>query len=314
MLNGIRPYQKTDLQAYYNLMVACEQADKAGTAPSMEGMAHMLSLPGIEGEKTVHLLEGSEGLVAAVSGAKRDTHDRSVFWATIAVHPAHRTDALYDSLLAFLEDKARTTEGVTAVQSEISNRKPALERLYERSGYQAVRYFSDFVRDLTLPIEEVPDPPGITVRTLDLEKDIPDFYAALVDSFKDHWDPLTLTLEQTVHFMSRPGVMHDLIFMAFDENGVCAGATDCGIRDEFNKKNGVAEGHVDVLGVRREFRRRGVARALLTRGLLGLRDAGMDSASLDVDADSPTGANKLYASVGFTERSRSTVFEKVFEN
>jgi mycothiol synthase len=313
MLNNIRPYQRTDLQAYYNLLVACEETDKVGAAPSVEGMDHMLSLPGIEGEKTVHLLDGPEGLVAAVSGVKRDTHDRAVFWASIAVHPAYRTDALYDSLLAFLEEKARTTEGVTALQSEVSSRKPELERSYQRNGYKAVRYFLDFVRDLTLPIEEFPDPPGITIRTLDPEKDIPEFHAVLVDSFKDHWDPIAFTLEQTMHLLKRPGARPDLAFMAFDENGVCAGSTDCGIRDEFNKANGKAEGHVAVLGVRREFRRRGVARALLTRGLMGLRDAGMDSASLEVDADSPTGANKLYASVGFTERSRATVYEKVFE-
>ena len=48
----------------------------------------------------------------------------------------------------------------------------------------------------------------------------------------------------------------------------------------------------------------GLGRSLLLHGLHSLRSAGMETALLGVDSESPTGANKLYESVGFRIRSR----------
>jgi mycothiol synthase len=53
------------------------------------------------------------------------------------------------------------------------------------------------------------------------------------------------------------------------------------------------------VSVRRAWRRRGLARALLASSLVAAREAGHDGASLGVDSDSPTGATGLYRSLGF---------------
>ncbi len=65
-----------------------------------------------------------------------------------------------------------------------------------------------------------------------------------------------------------------------------------------------------MLGVRRPFRRNGLARALLTRSLQLLKAENLTTAVLVVDADSPTGATHLYEAVGFKERKRATVYQK----
>jgi ribosomal protein S18 acetylase RimI-like enzyme len=57
---------------------------------------------------------------------------------------------------------------------------------------------------------------------------------------------------------------------------------------------------IALVGTRRAGRNRGIASALLLRALTGARAAGFVSASLGVDADSPTGALGLYQRAGFT--------------
>ncbi|MGI8830797.1 MAG: GNAT family N-acetyltransferase, partial [Candidatus Limnocylindria bacterium] len=62
--------------------------------------------------------------------------------------------------------------------------------------------------------------------------------------------------------------------------------------------------------VRRPWRRRGLARALMTSSLVAAREAGFTSANLGVDTDSPTGANALYESLGFAPDKTFTTWRK----
>jgi len=55
-----------------------------------------------------------------------------------------------------------------------------------------------------------------------------------------------------------------------------------------------------VVGTRATGRKRGIATALLATALSAARAEGYDQASLGVDADSLTGAVRLYERVGFT--------------
>ena len=68
--------------------------------------------------------------------------------------------------------------------------------------------------------------------------------------------------------------------------------------------------YVDMVSVRRPWRRRGLARALLASSLVGAREAGFTSASLGVDTDSPTGATDLYRSLGFVPERTFTAWRK----
>jgi ribosomal protein S18 acetylase RimI-like enzyme len=69
----------------------------------------------------------------------------------------------------------------------------------------------------------------------------------------------------------------------------------------FDRRRGL----LDSVFVRRPYRRRGLARALILESLRRLSDHGMTSAWLGVDADNPNAALDLYRSCGF-EKGRST--------
>lgn len=70
--------------------------------------------------------------------------------------------------------------------------------------------------------------------------------------------------------------------------------------EAFNEAAGRRDLYIALVGTRRAGRNRGIASALLLRALAGARAAGFASASLGVDADSPTGALGLYRRAGFT--------------
>jgi ribosomal protein S18 acetylase RimI-like enzyme len=69
-------------------------------------------------------------------------------------------------------------------------------------------------------------------------------------------------------------------------------------------------GWVNSLGVRRPWRRKGVAEALLYHAFAELRRRGRTGVSLGVDASSLTGATRLYEKVGMREIRQTIFFEK----
>lgn len=62
----------------------------------------------------------------------------------------------------------------------------------------------------------------------------------------------------------------------------------------------------------REWRGRGLASALLADVLQAYRDAGLECAVLDVDADNPTGALGVYTKLGFEPTAREVSYRVVY--
>ncbi len=77
---------------------------------------------------------------------------------------------------------------------------------------------------------------------------------------------------------------------------------------------GVKRGWLHSVFTRRAWRKRGLANALITSSLVAIRDRGMDTGILGVDADNPTGALGLYERNGFVVAERSTAWRKPFDS
>jgi ribosomal protein S18 acetylase RimI-like enzyme len=75
---------------------------------------------------------------------------------------------------------------------------------------------------------------------------------------------------------------------------------------EYDRKRGYTE----TICVRRPWRRRGLARALIARSFQMHKELGMTEAALGVDAENPNGALRLYQSMGFQQIKRNTVYRK----
>ncbi|HTW09411.1 MAG TPA: GNAT family N-acetyltransferase, partial [Acidimicrobiales bacterium] len=116
------------------------------------------------------------------------------------------------------------------------------------------------------------------------------------EAFRDHWGSSDVAPEDWAHFMAVAAFRPDYSFVAF-ANGEPAGFI---IAQEYAEPGTAGRDlYIATVGTRAAHRKRGVASALLTRALSGAKAAGFAQASLDVDADSPTGALGLYTSLGF---------------
>jgi mycothiol synthase len=82
------------------------------------------------------------------------------------------------------------------------------------------------------------------------------------------------------------------------------------VNAEENRRHGRQRGWVENISVRRPWRRRGLARALIARCITSLREAGMTEGALGVDTENPSGALHLYESCGFVVTKRFTVYRK----
>jgi len=183
--------------------------------------------------------------------------------------------------------------------------------LFERRGFTVARYYLELDRDLSQPIADRELDGTLTLHAFD-ESLTEATREARNDSFRDHWGSQPVTGEQWASFATSSLMRRDLSFVALAPDGEVAGFVITTVNEEDWPGQGFSSGYIDLVGVRRAWRSRGIAPALLTRALTAIRDAGLDKAVLDVDAANPTGALGLYESVGFAESHRSVNLLKTF--
>jgi mycothiol synthase len=181
-----------------------------------------------------------------------------------------------------------------------------IRELWSEIGLREVRQFWTMARPLNEPIDEPGVIEGVTIRPYKYPQDNEGARQATDASFADHWDHHPTAPEDWEHWFKQPQVRPDLSLLAEidDKPGTFAGFCIIEISEEDNRLRGVSEGWIELLGTIRGWRRMGLGRAILLHGLHSLRSAGLDTALLGVDSESPTGANKLYESAGFRIRSR----------
>jgi len=82
------------------------------------------------------------------------------------------------------------------------------------------------------------------------------------------------------------------------------------VNDDENRQYDRKRGHTENIAVARGWRKKGIASALLARSLRTLRDCGMTSATMDVDAHNPSGALRVYQNLGFEMVKSFTFYQK----
>jgi len=159
-------------------------------------------------------------------------------------------------------------------------------------------------------IPDVPLPEGIEVRPVQPEH-MRAIWEAEVEAFRDHWgfsEPEEGDYERWLNF---PNFQPYLWQVAWDsESDQIAGMIRNYISEEENLQYSRQQGYAEWISVRRPWRRRGLARALLARSLRMHKDLGMTQAALSVDSQNATGALQLYESMGFRQITRTPTYRK----
>jgi mycothiol synthase len=182
--------------------------------------------------------------------------------------------------------------------------------MLERSGYQPARYFYEMLRPTLGDIPEIPLPDGLEIRPA-----LPDHFRAIWKSVdeasQDEWGYKKPTEEDYQEWLASPHFQPDLWQVAWDITtdqvvGHVLTFINQDENEQFNRKRGYTEG----IGVDRSWRRRGLARSLISQSLQTQKAAGMIESALVADSDSTSGVTKLYESCGFQIVKRDTVYRK----
>lgn len=91
------------------------------------------------------------------------------------------------------------------------------------------------------------------------------------------------------------------------------GAVGLTVNEEENEVFKRKRAWTDPVFVRRPWRRKGIARALLAEALRAAKDLGMEEAGLNVDTDNPSGALRIYKKMGFVETHEFVFCRKPLE-
>jgi mycothiol synthase len=231
------------------------------------------------------------------------------------VHPAFRGRGLGAWLLDWAERSAgplheqRYPGQPLALAAGRTTSNTAALALYAAHGYHQARWFLEMTADLAAPGPPCRDPDGYEIRAFTPER-AADALAVRNDSFRDHWGSVPSSADKWARMMAQAAFRPAMSFIAYSAAGEPAGIVLCEEWDADTAATGRRDLYVATVGTRRTARGRGVGQALLCRALEAGRAAGFQTSSLDVDADSSTGAVGLYERAGFAVTSTSVALRK----
>jgi mycothiol synthase len=271
--------------------------------------------PGFTLATDSHLVTAPDGQVAGMTDIIfRPPYVRNFIWGR--VHPQHRGLGIGTLLNQWAEARvmerladAPPDARVTAECSNVSTHQAA-DELMKARGYSHVRSFYSMKIEMT----DAPLPPiwpqGITVRTMIPNQEEALVYRAKDETFRDHWGHVETPFEEGFslwlhHLRNNPDHDPTLFFLAIDGAEV-AGYALCvpKIADYPDMA------WVNSLGVRRPWRRRGLALAILHHLFGEFYRRGIKKIGLGVDAGSLTGATRLYEKAGMHVFRQYNAYEK----
>jgi len=235
--------------------------------------------------------------------------------------PAWRGQGIRRAMLHHNERRLREI----AIAHINSNGRSAAERYFEswanttemhwralltEAGYVPVRYGYLMVRPDLENIPDLPLPDGVEVRPVRPEDYWTIWYAAK-EAFRDHWGYSDDEWADTnFKGWQESDIFTPELWQVAWEGDEVAGIVFNYIDHKENAAYHRLRGYTETICVRRPWRRKGVARALIARSLVIHKALGMTEASLGVDAQNPNGALQLYESMGFRQVRENAAFHK----
>ncbi|MFF1385378.1 GNAT family N-acetyltransferase [Arthrobacter sp. NPDC058288] len=234
------------------------------------------------------------------------------------VDPGWQHRGIGTALLGWLSERtlrrfAEDGGPVPRLRIHIEQQHDHQQQLLRNAGFRVVRYFNEMHRPLNgVPLPEVRLDEGLDLVTMgpELSEEVRLAHNA---AFRDHWGSEPRDEESWGFTVNDPQARPDLSAVVLDRgSGSVAGYQLASHDPDSAVSRGYSEGYTELLGVRREYRGRGIAQALLADAMRRFAAAGMDRASLDVDSENPTGALALYEKMGYAAVNRSQAWDKEF--
>lgn len=258
-----------------------------------------LTAPELDRKQDIRVAASADG--SLIGYADISPHPKPKYWLDVRV-PLSEGDAVREALVGWAEKRAREQDAALVRAFTYDRDQPEKDML-ERRGYELIRHSYRMRIDFEGSPSAPEWPTGVSVRSA-TEADVETVYETYSETFEDTWEFGRDPFDEWRHWMIEDDLDLSLWFIA-EGKGEVAGIALC---KPWEAEEGL--GWVRVLGVRRSWRRQGLGRALLLHVFGEFHRRGFHGVGLGVDAESLTGAHRLYENAGMRVYRRSDIYEK----
>jgi len=315
IFRGLRaPQDFAGLASVYNRCMAADGIERAVTAHELAVFYEHIE--NCDPAHDVLVVEAPDGLIGYLRTQWREEPLSSmrVYMHTAVLAPEWRRKGIGSVLLARAEARLQRVaaghppEIAKVLQAYVADKQTEAGALLARHAYQAARYSYLMIRPTLDDVPELPLPDGLEIRPA-----LPEHYRRIWEAddeaFRDHWGYMPMGEEDYLRWLNESTFDPSLWRLAWDGDQV-AGMVLAFVNATENAEYNRRRGYTEDICVRRPWRRRGLARALIARSLRGLRARGMTEAALGVDTENISGALRLYESLGYRPVQRWALLRK----
>ena len=307
---------ETDYEGMFKIINAASRFDKDDNSITVEDIRHDYANLTNSNPETDMIFAEINGEPVAYSRVdwwqEEDPNDRIYFYF-IHILPEWREQGIEEAMMQWCESRLRDIAQEHPADSKRFFQNSSLEnmrgynKILETQGFKPTRYFIAMSRTLEdIPEAELPE--GIEARpvTEELARKVWD---ASVEAFRDHWGYSEPDENEFKSFQSSKNFQPELWQAAWDGEEVVSSVQNY-IDHDYNEKFQRKRGWTESISTRREWRRRGIARALIVRSMHMHKARGMTEVALGVDTENPNGALKLYQSLGYEKERAGVIYRK----
>jgi GNAT superfamily N-acetyltransferase len=301
------------------VILASAEADKIERVDTVEDIANNYShLVNCDPYQDMIFAEMNNEVIAYSRGFWFQEENGPRIFTTVGfLVPAWRRKGIGSTMLNWIENRMRVVDealpsvDTSFLQNFSDSDNTGLAAMLEQNGYQPIRYAVEMVRPDLENIPDFPLPEGVEVRPV-LPEQYRQIWDADVEAFRDHWGYAAPTEEDYKAWLGNKIIFQpDLWQIAWDKNtDEVAGQVRTFINAAENEKYDRKRGHTEFISVRRPWRKRGLARALIVRSLRLQKERGMTESALGADSENISGATRVYEDCGFRVTKRHAIYRK----
>jgi len=306
---SLRFAQWTDLNAVTQLVYdVCEADGDTTVAWTPEELKHEWeTTPGFNIETDAIVAVTADGRVVGYEEFY-NAHAHAKLRADGYVHPEFTGLGIGTSMMCAVEERARKDIPLAApdvrvyIQSTLDSHDKEGRNIHELAGYLPIRFHWRMQVDLKSPPTVAPLPEGIELRPFIKGEDDRVLWQAHNEAWRDLWESHETPFDEwAIDKFEDPGFDPSLWTIAWDGDQIAGFSLN---------RYRVGIGWIRNLGVRRPWRKKGLGYSLLLHSFGEFYKRGTKTIGLGVDAQSPTGATRLYTKAGRYPASEFVTYEK----